>query len=266
MTAIFQRYRRDKALLAREVADGLAGTLGALDFKRVDASTRGWVTAATSVVMAGHAKGVDLAASYYADFRKEGAKSGRFTVVPGTVQAQDVATSLTLLGPHRAKELLGQGHRFDEVAEMVFTATVGSGARVALNGLRDTMRYTTAADTAYTEVRRIAGSGCCGFCAMLATRTYWVRSSDIASSSAARVVGRYGRARGSRSIGEKYHDHCKCEVAPVSEAIQPDGYDTRLQQYEDAYLEARARAQEKGDTSAKGIIREMNRLQREGAF
>jgi hypothetical protein len=138
--------------------------------------------------------------------------------------------------------------------------------RHAMAGMRETVTNTS---KTYTRVRRIAKEGCCGFCAMLATRDYWIPSDqEPATSAAAVVVGRNGRTRGPQSISAQYHDNCKCEVVPVSDELQPEGYDERLEKFEDAYYEARRRAEDRegGAAVGKNVIREMDKLHREGWF
>lgn len=263
MTKLFDEYQAAQTELAREVTDGLAVTMGALDLTRVDASAPGWVAAATSVVQRGHRKGVQLGTQYAEQFSDEGLISGRFRVNPATADVNAIAASLTVLGPHRAKHLMSRGADFETVARTILAGVAGAGTRHAVGGMRETVRKT------YTRVRRIAKSGCCGFCAMLATREYWIESgTDAATSAAGVVVGRNkGRTRGNQRIGEKFHDHCKCEVVPISDGLQPDGYEDRLELFEDAYYEARERASEMdGGANARNVISEMNRLQREGWF
>ncbi|WP_280393385.1 hypothetical protein [Nocardia wallacei] len=59
--------------------------------------------------------------------------------------------------------------------------------------------------------RVLTGAENCAFCAMLASRGPVYRSDKSASS----VVGRRGRTRGTRELGEEFHDHCDCEVVLV---------------------------------------------------
>lgn len=62
--------------------------------------------------------------------------------------------------------------------------------------------------------RVLSGAENCAFCAMLASRGPVYRSDKSALS----VVGdRRGRTRGSRELGERYHDHCDCDAVLVRE-------------------------------------------------
>ena len=94
--------------------------------------------------------------------------------------------------------------------------------RSALNGGRQTVEFSAAANG--KRWRRITDGNPCSFCAMLATR-----SDYRTKESALRVVGRStgygtasyrstgqvratGRARGSKSLGSKFHDYCGCSA------------------------------------------------------
>ncbi|MGV9818414.1 VG15 protein [Nocardia xishanensis] len=95
-----------------------------------------------------------------------------------------------------------------EVAERV-SATL---ARHVQQAARDTIADT--AEAAGEEIgwaRVLSGAESCAFCAMLASRGPVYRSDKSATS----VVGRRGRPRGSRNLGEAYHDHCDCEAILV---------------------------------------------------
>lgn len=108
----------------------------------------------------------------------------------------------------------------------------GSAKRMVYDAARDTI-----VDNASQEkVRwaRYAQPDACAFCRVLATR-----SGDAlyrSEHSAQFVVGRGGQPRGSRKLGEKYHDHCRCLPFPVREGdYEPPDYTQQWQkQYEDA--------------------------------
>lgn len=71
---------------------------------------------------------------------------------------------------------------------------------------RQTVQANAAQDRARPVYARHASANACAFCRMLATR-----GADYASEeSALRVV----LGRGSRKLGEKYHDWCRCTAVP----------------------------------------------------
>jgi hypothetical protein len=266
MSEVFTRYREAQQDIARGVLDGLTNTMGGLDFTRIDASAPAWVAASTAVVQRGYQEAVTAGSDFLTDFANAGAIPKRFQLKPATLDSKLVVTSLVTLGLYRAKHLMAQGYDIDRAIREVFAAVSGAGMRHAMAGMRETVTNTS---KTYTRVRRIAKEGCCGFCAMLATRDYWIPSDqEPATSAAAVVVGRNGRTRGPQSISAQYHDNCKCEVVPVSDELQPEGYDERLEKFEDAYYEARRRAEDRegGAAVGKNVIREMDKLHREGWF
>jgi hypothetical protein len=103
--------------------------------------------------------------------------------------------------------------------------------------------------------QRVPKPGCCAFCGMLASRGASGTTNYSSEEAAFRVVGRgvpvektrgkrggQGKGigpRGSRKIGEKFHDHCKCRAVPVSK-----GNYVQMQEDADRYLESYAEARE----------------------
>ncbi|MBF6328741.1 hypothetical protein [Nocardia transvalensis] len=103
--------------------------------------------------------------------------------------------------------------RTDPAVTRVVAARAGARlARHARQAGRDAVIDT--ANGAGDEIgwaRVLSGSENCAFCAMLASRGPVYRS----DKSASRVVGRNGQPRGSRDLGEQFHDHCDCDVVLV---------------------------------------------------
>jgi hypothetical protein len=93
-----------------------------------------------------------------------------------------------------------------------------SGATIVHNADREHVRYA-----------RYASATACAFCRVLATRTKLYTSAQSATR-----VGASGRTRGSRAIGDLYHDNCHCVAVPIrpGDDYQPPGY---VKQWEDDY-------------------------------
>lgn len=120
-------------------------------------------------------------------------------------------------------------------------------ARVISRLAGATQRYvTTAARDTVTDNAtregvvwiRHARPDACTFCRMLATRGPATNSTAyLTAESAKRVVGRNGKPRGKRKVGELYHDYCGCEPIPVraGDSYEPPEYVT---QWVDQYYEA----------------------------
>ena len=92
--------------------------------------------------------------------------------------------------------------------------------------------------------QRVPKAGCCAFCGMLASRSAAYTSKAAAESVVGRGVpvektrGRRGgqgkgiRPRGTRRLGDLYHDHCRCEGVPVKA-----GNSVQLQAQADDYYD-----------------------------
>jgi hypothetical protein len=128
----------------------------------------------------------------------------------------------------------------------------GSVERQVFNSSRDTVLSN--ARRQGVSYARYASANACSFCQILATRTtsglYQTERSSV------RVVGRAGRPRGKRKIGEKFHDNCHCVPVPVfdGELYTPPDY---VEQWERQYSDAREDVG--GETN--DIINHMRRAQ-----
>lgn len=80
----------------------------------------------------------------------------------------------------------------------------------------DGSRDTTAINAEASGLRwvRIARPNACAFCRLLASRAA-VDDGFASQQSATRVVGRRGGARGTRKLGDRYHDDCKCTAKAI---------------------------------------------------
>lgn len=121
----------------------------------------------------------------------------------------------------------------------------GTGQRAVFDGARDT----TILNVENNNMRwaRDARADACAFCRLLATKTQQLYTSRY---SAIRVVGRRGRPRGARDVGEKYHDYCYCVPVEVPD-LQNYQLPEHAQQWEDELAKARANA---GSGNLKAIL------------
>lgn len=135
----------------------------------------------------------------------------------------------------------------------------GAVQRYVTTAARDTV--TSNAEREGVRWMRDAQPDACAFCRMLATRgTIGSDEGYLSEESAKFVVGRRGRERGSRKIGELYHDVCRCE--PV--AVRAGGsYDPpeHLIGWQEQYEKAVVAVGNSADT--KAILREMRAAEKE---
>ena len=109
----------------------------------------------------------------------------------------------------------------------------------------DTMIGNAGIQSTPMRAQRVPKTGCCAFCGMLASRGA-VYSEESGLKVGGRGVpigegrgrgskgrGRGVKTRGSQAIGEKFHDHCRCEVVVVTEKNE-----VQLQADADKYYEA----------------------------
>lgn len=93
----------------------------------------------------------------------------------------------------------------------------------------DTMIGNAGIQSTPMRAQRVPKTGCCAFCGMLASRGA-VYSEESGLKVGGRGVpigegrgrgskgrGRGVKTRGSQAIGEKFHDHCRCEMVVVTE-------------------------------------------------
>jgi len=112
--------------------------------------------------------------------------------------------------PPPAREALNANLRWALTQLDPVKALTGSAERQVFNGSRDTLLSNASREN--VRYARYASANACKFCQVLATKTDNFYESK---QSAVRVVGRSGRPRGSREIGKKYHDFCRCIPVPV---------------------------------------------------
>lgn len=109
----------------------------------------------------------------------------------------------------------------------------------------DTMIGNASIQSVPTSAARVPKPGCCAWCGMLASRgaVYSTESAGVVGGRGVPVGQGQGRGskgrgrgiktRGSRAIGESFHDHCRCEVVALTA-----GNEAQLQADADRYYEA----------------------------
>lgn len=162
----------------------------------------------------------EVSASFYEEIR---ALSG----VGGSFQAD----TLTTVEPERWNALIGAGTapRMLEqgASNIMFQFLAGGLTSIMSTMAADTIYGNASNDSEPVAYQRVPKAGCCGFCGMLASRGAAYDSEESAGVVVGRGVpvrkGRRSRGgvakgirpRGSRTIGQEFHDHCKCKAVPV---------------------------------------------------
>jgi hypothetical protein len=184
-----------------------------------------------------------VSASFYEEVRTAADVKGSFA-----------AETLDTVEAPRWNGLVGFGTRSLEQSGTALMYSLLSGGLTSILSTMaaDTIYGNAQKDPVKTRFQRVPKAGCCGFCGMLASRGATYDSEE----SALRVVGRgvpveqtrgkrggQGkglRPRGTREIGEKFHDHCKCRTVQVYE-----GNAIEMQADADKYFESYAAARNK---------------------
>lgn len=182
-----------------------------------------------------------VSASFYEEIRQSVEVNGSFDA--GTLDDVDPNRYGALVGWGSAPSVFERGG-----AALAYSLLAGGLTQILTEMAADTIIGNAALDPAPIGYQRVPRAGCCAFCGMLASRgadyTYGSDSSD----GIQRVVGRGipvpkarrsggqargVRPRGSREIGEKFHDFCGCRAVPVNQ-----GNSVQMQEDANRYLKS----------------------------
>lgn len=175
-----------------------------------------------------------LGADWYDTLRDVPASAKSFQAVLAQPTATDQAQGATrwALAP-----------LFTEDPDAALARLLGATQRLVLKPGRDSIWNSAGRDPVPTGVARVpSGTSTCAFCVMLASRGPVYQSQVSAElvvgrgsnrtgydASGKRLVGGIGggvKARGSRNLGDKFHDNCDCvSVVIRSPRDYPAGYD-----------------------------------------
>jgi hypothetical protein len=142
------------------------------------------------------------AADFYDQVRAVTNQPGRFAATPATTAGLDRLEALV-------RWAVTPIWSTDPDPDLALSRLAGGAQRIIREAERETIRAASGADGArYIRSPRFDA---CPFCLMLAARADLYESRESASV----VVGRSGRTRGNRPMGERYHDHCRCAPVPI---------------------------------------------------
>lgn len=188
-----------------------------------------------------------VSATFYEEVREMSGISGSFEAQ--TLDEVEAPRWNSLIGAGTAPSMFEQGGNM-----LLYSFLSGGMTQILTEMAADTIIGNAAIDPAPMGYQRVPKPGCCAFCGMLASRGASETTTYSSEEAALRVVGRgvpvektsgkrggQGKGigpRGSRKIGEKFHDNCKCRAVPVSKgnAVQMQ---SDAEKYFDSYAEAR---------------------------
>jgi hypothetical protein len=194
-SALTEGHRRQQLALRAVTLRELRRLWPGLDPRRLDATYPGWAVAVARLTRDHHRISATLAIRYLRALRKEAGLPGAPPL--GTLArlpAEQIATSLTATSIAPIKKATARGVPLAQAAANAFVSSSGAATRLVLNGGRDTVLASVAADEQARGWRRVTSGRGCGFCQMLAGRgaVYTEATADFAS-----------------------HDHCSCAAEPV---------------------------------------------------
>ena len=138
-------------------------------------------------------------------------------------------------------------------AALVYSMLAGGLTKILTEASADTM-IGNAENQGDMRSQRVPRTGCCAFCAMLASRFAEYTSQKSAKFVVGRGIpvgkgrgkgskgqGRGIKTRGSQALGEKFHDFCRCRIVVVTEKNEVElqaGAEKYYDSYRDAYEKA----------------------------
>lgn len=156
----------------------------------------------------------EVAASWYSTLRANAGISGTFRPVlaptPPTVQL-DAGVRYSLSPLFQPQKFIGSD---------ILTLLAGFTQRMIADAGRDTISGSAVKDPTRVGWQRIPRAGACAFCALLGSRGAVYKSETTAGGE-----------------GNKYHNHCRCVVAPKFPGADNDYLNYTEQHFKDLYQE-----------------------------
>lgn len=165
-----------------------------LDVKRLDQTFPGWLQAMTLLVRNYHGQSATAAASFYRAARAQALDSptpARLIVAADPLSDEWLRKAFGFSGP-------GMLSRDTARPNTALSTTLGTAARVALEGGRSTVLNTVNADPAAIGYYRVTDGQPCAFCALLAARGVVYKSEQTSDFKSHNDCGCFGAPAFSR--------------------------------------------------------------------
>ncbi len=183
------------------------------------------VDATLPLVLLGFRLSRQLAAEYYRAFRfaEEVEDNGFSPILAPDPEDARVAGTLYRVGLEMHRDARAAGHNATKAREATLVRMSGSVTTLVLEGGRDTVIRSVAADRQARGWARIAGPNACTFCRLMAARGPVYKTAQTASF--------------------KPHDQCACGVEPAFGDYQ---WNARSREYSQEYSDALKWARQTG--------------------
>lgn len=205
-----QKYRAIQALMAARLAQQVLQVWRELmNPAKVDAVWPAVRAALIPIVQQGRQQSADLARAAYSDARRSAGIEGEYFAPrdPLPLLLSRLESALDVTGPVELKKAIAAGKTPQQAMEAAAVRMVGTTQYLALEGGRQTMQRSIAADERATGWARVTDSDPCAWCAMLASRGPVYKSAQTAGDP--------------RQSGDRYHDHCACQAWPAFTHDEP---------------------------------------------
>lgn len=205
-----QKYRRIQALIAARLARQVLQVWRELmNPAKVDASWPAVRAALIPIVQQGREQSAALARASYMDARGDAdiPADGFTPEGPLPLLVQRLEDSLDVTGPVEFKKAIAAGKTPQQAMDAAAVRMVGTTQYLALEGGRQVMQRSIAADERATGWSRVTDADPCAWCAMLASRGPVYKSAQTAGDP--------------RQGGNRYHDHCACQAWPAFTLDEP---------------------------------------------
>lgn len=165
MNHLTQQHRAQQLLIRRAVAAQAARLWPALDWARLDETYPALAVRLAALVARFRDTSSGVAADYVQAFRASAGRRDRARVVfAEPVPAEQFHAVVHSTSVAAVKAAAGRGEPAESAMGSALTLTTGAVARLVLNGGRETLTATVAADPAADGWRRVLGGGGCDYC------------------------------------------------------------------------------------------------------
>lgn len=188
-----------------------------LDPSDLDGTFPRWLVAVRPIIGRQRDVSSRLAANFYTTFRTLELGAGVEPVTPELatmVEPGTIATSMLVTGPASIRSALARGVQFETAVQTAQANTARSAARHAMNGGRETVMQTMAADARSLGYARTTSGRACAFCALLASR---------------------GPVYSKDTVDFRAHDGCFCGVEPVYRELSREAWPGDSVKYREIY-------------------------------
>ena len=217
-TAVTRAFGRQEQALRVDVMRQVAGIWQAnFDLSDVRASSALIAPQVTGVVEGAYRQSTANGAAYYQQVRDVARVPGTVAIAPPTFSGSAVQNTVGYTTRVSLLRAITAGKTPEQAAHTALIRTVGSAARMASDGGRETVTRTMRDDPRAHGWQRVTGGDACYFCAMLSGR---------------------GGVYSADSVDFEAHDFCQCEAEPVFSRDRRDQMDENAIRFKELYDEA----------------------------